>query len=292
MGSVSPNYAAAQAGGRRLIDENGEFWPLHAPELRARLGVNLPDDSLIDYLLLNLGWIEISANQTRSSVRCRPRVISDRGLASLLYGLYDAASPRILLSVFGTDWQHSIHRAVPAVATIIGGMQASRAVVQPHEMGALLNRQIVPSASPLFSAYTSVIDRLEGAARLDDIRAPLDTAFGGRWCVCHVEAPDVIIDHVGQGFTLFNPAWHHQAIGPTLGSYADAAYGAWIASQRLEIANSRKAVFDQVDAIVNFPRLGETRLRYARATFPMALADGAQYIVSAAASDSAINLRN
>jgi hypothetical protein len=292
MGSVSPNFATAQAVGRRLIDENGEFWPHHAPELRTRLGVNLPDDSLIDYLLLNLGWIEISTGATRSSVRCRPRVISDRALASLLYVLSDAASPRILLSVFGADWQHSIHRAVPAVATIVGAMQASRAVVQPHEMGALLNRQIAPSASPLFLAYTSVIDRVQGAARLDDIRAPLDRAFGGRWCVCHVEAPDVIVDHVGQGFTLFNPAWHQQAIGPSLDRYADPAYGSWIASQRLKIATSRETVFDQVDAIVNFPQLGETRLRYARATFPVALADGAQYIVSAAASDSAINLRN
>jgi hypothetical protein len=292
MGSVSPNYAAAQALGRRLIDDTGEFWPLHAPEIRTRLGVNLPDDSLIEYLLLNLGWIEISSSPTRSSVRCRPRVITDRALASLLYVLFDAGSPRILLSVFGADWQHSIHRAMPSVATIIGGMQASRVTVKPHELGALLNRQIAPSASPLFSAYTSVINRLEGAAQLNDIRAPLDHAFGGRWCVCHVEAPDVIVDHVGQGFTLFNPAWHQKAIGPTLDRYADPTYGAWIAAQRLEIAASRQTVFDQVDAIVNFPQLGETRLRYARATFPVALADGAQFIVSAAASDSAINLRN
>jgi hypothetical protein len=107
-----------------------------------------------------------------------------------------------------------------------------------------------------------------------------------------VEAPDVVVDDVGRGFTLFNPAWHHQATGPTLGSYADVAYGDWIAAQRLEIASTRKTVFDQVDAIVNFPRLGETRLRYARATFPLALTNGAQYIVSAAASDSGINLRN
>ena len=100
------------------------------------------------------------------------------------------------------------------------------------------------------------------------------------------------MDQVGQGFTAFNPAWHQQATGPSLDRYADAAYGAWIASQRLTIAATRATVFDQVDAIVNFPRLGETRLRYARTTFPIALASGAEFVVSAAASDSAINLRN
>jgi hypothetical protein len=263
MGSVSPNFAAKQVVGRRLIDDNGECWPLHATELRARLNVNLPDDSLIDYLLLNLGWIEVASGPGRASVRCRPRVVSDRGLASLLYML-------------------------PGVATIIGGMQAGQQLPQQS----LLNRRIAPTASPLFSAYSAVVPQLTGAIGLDEIKAPLDTAFGGRWCVCHVEAPDVIVDRVGQGFTLFNPAWHQQALGPTLGAYADPAYGAWIASQRLEIATSRTTVFDQVDAIVHFPRLGETRLRYARATFPITLADGAQFIVSAAASDSAINLRN
>jgi hypothetical protein len=292
MGSVSPNFATAQAGGRRLIDENGDFWPLQASELRARLSVNLSGDSLIDYLLMNLGWIEISTGPGRSSVRCRPRVVTDRGLASLLYVLFDAASPRILLSVFGAEWQHSMHRTVQGVSTIIGCMQASGAAAQAGASRALLNRQIAPQSSPLFSAYAAVVGKLEGAQRLSDIRAPLDTAFSGRWCVCHVEDLNVIVDHVGNGFTLFNPAWHQQAIGASLDRYADAAYGAWIASQRLEIATSRKTMFDQVDAIVNFPRLGETRLRYARATFPVALADGTQYVVSAAASDSAINLRN
>ena len=100
------------------------------------------------------------------------------------------------------------------------------------------------------------------------------------------------MDRVGQGFTLFNPQWHQQATGPSLDRYADANYGAWIAAQRQHIARTRATVFDQVDAIVRFPRLGETRLQYARATFPINLADGAQYIVSAAVSDSGINLRS
>jgi hypothetical protein len=293
MGSASQSVAEAYPLGRRLIDDTGEIWPLTAPEIRARLNTNLSDEGLVDYLLLNLGWIEISTAPSRSSIRCRPRVVTERGLATLLYMLFDAASPRILLSVFGTDWQHSIHRTVQGVSTIIGGMQKSSVAAASKGLGpALLNREIDPRTSPLFSAYQAVVPRLADAQRMDDIAAPLDTAFGGRWCVCHVEAPTVIVDQVGQGFTLFNPAWHQQAMGPSLDRYADAAYGAWIASQRLEIAASRKTVFDQVDAIVNFPRLGETRLRYARATFPVSLADGTQYIVSAAASDSAINLRN
>jgi hypothetical protein len=293
MGSVSQGLAAEYPLGRRLVDDTGEIWPLTAPEIRAKLNANLSDEGLVEYLILNLGWIEISTAPTRSSIRCRPRVVTERGLASLLYMLFDAGSPRVLLSVFGTDWQHSIHRTVHSVSTIIGGMQKA-SVPASSTVGSrpLMNREIEPATSPLFSAYQAVVPRLAGVQRLDDIRAPLDSAFGGRWCICHVEVPEVIVDHVGHGFTLFNPAWHQQAIGPSLDRYADAAYGAWIASQRLEIAASRKTVFDQVDAIVNFPRLGETRLRYARTTFPVALADGTQYIVSAAASDSAINLRN
>jgi hypothetical protein len=291
MGSVSRIASLAQPLGRRFVDDAGEIWPLHGVELRARLNVTLSDASLTDYLLLNLGWIEVSTSPSRSSVRCRPRVITERGLASLLYLLCDAGAPRILLSVFGTDWQHSIHRTVQGVSTIIGGMRPNAPLAPAQDRRPLISREIDPKNSPLFTGFTGVIGQLSGSERLDDLTTPLNSAFSGRWCVCHVENKDVIIDHVGQGFTAFNPAWHQHATGLSLDRYADAAYGAWIASQRLEISATGKTVFDEVDAIVNFPRLGETRLRYTRATFPIALAGGAEFVVSAAASDSAINLR-
>jgi hypothetical protein len=291
MGSVSQSTASRVSLGRRLIDDSGGLWPLNEHALRAKFGSNLSDAALVEYLLVNLGWIEIAAAQGRFSVRCRPRVVTQRGLACLFYMLFDAAPPRVLLSVFGTEWQHSIHRTPQGVATIIGGMSGVVPAGLVSTNNALMSRAIAPLESPLFAGVSSVSAQLSAVSEIDDLAAPLDLAFRGRWCVCHVEAEAVIMDRVGQGFTLFNPQWHQQATGPSLDRYADANYGAWIASQRQHIARTRETVYDQVDAIVHFPRLGETRLQYARATFPVSLAGGAQYIVSAAVSDSGINLR-
>ncbi len=292
MGSVSRNISAEQSLGRRFVDDMGEIWPMRSVELRARLNVSLSDASLIEYLIFNLGWIEITTSAGRSSIRCRPRVITDRSLASVLYMLCDVASPRILLSVFGAEWQHSIHRTINGISTIIGGMRPAEPTPQAPHGRTLISRPIKPTQSPLFAGFSAIVGKLNGAETLDDLAAPLNAAFNGRWCICHVDESNVIMDQVGQGFTAFNPAWHQQAIGPSLDRYADAAYGAWIASQRQNIAATREAIFDQVDAIVNFPRLGETRLRYTRTTFPITLACGSEFVVSAAASDSAINLRD
>ncbi len=291
MGSFSRNSAAPAFQGRRLVDDLGGLWPLHEPALRAQFGTSLSDAALADYLLLNMGWIEISTGQGRFSVRCRPRVASQRGLATLFYLLFDAAAPRIMLSVFSNDWQHSIHRSAQGVATIIGGMSGVVPATMENTHHPLMNRRVDAMTSPLYAGVSYITGHLTKARAIDELAAPLDAAFRGRWCVCHVEDQNVIMDRVGQGFTLFNPQWHQQATGPSLDRYADPNYGAWIASQRQRIAATRETVFDEVDAIVCFPRLGETRLQYARATFPLQLADGAQYIVSAAMSDSGINLR-
>jgi hypothetical protein len=292
MGYSTHVGALAQHPRRRLIDEKGEFWTASDQMVRRQLGTTLSGAALVEFVVLNFGWVEFSVLQDRLSIRCRPRVASQRALASLFYSLHDSNPARISLSVFGTDWQHSIHRRIREVATIIGGMANVASLGSVSTRRALMNREIEPWRSPLYGSVLKATKGLSGASSLDAIEPELNAAFNGRWCICHVEAPTVIMDRVGSGLTHFNPGWHQQAAGPTLNHYADEHYGSWIASQRLRIARTRATVFDEFDAVVNFPRLGETRLQYTRATFPISLADGASYIVSAARTDSAINLRN
>jgi hypothetical protein len=293
MGSSSRIQTFRGVPARRLIDENGELWPVQDQILRQRLGTSLHGAPLVDYLIVNLGWIEMAAAMDRFSVRCRPRLVGQRSLASLLYNLHDAAPERISLSVFGADWLYSIHRTAVEVATIIGGMSNVQPVADDISKKALINREIAADASPLFQGFQSVISRAEDARCIDELVEPLNKAFRGKWCICHVEPPKVIMDRVGNGFTPFNPSWKQQAVGAaSLDSYADESYGAWIATQRQRVAQTRQTIFDEVDAIVLFPRLGETRLQYSRATFPVRLTDGANFVVSAACTDSGINLRN
>jgi hypothetical protein len=278
---------------RRLIDDTGELWPVQDQVLRQRLGTSLAGAALVDYVIVNMGWIEVSTSADRFGVRCRPRLVGQRGIAALLYSMHDAAPERISLSVLGHDWQYSIHRTPVEVATIIGGMANITAVASDAGKRALINREIAPDTSPLFVGFQTIAAQAERANSIEELVDPLNAAFRGRWCICHIEPPKVIMDRVGNGFTPFNPGWKQQATGvASLDTYADENYGAWIAHQRQWVAQTRQTIFDEVDAIVSFPRLGETRLQYSRATFPLHLASGADYIVSAARTDSGINLRN
>ena len=277
---------------KRIIDETGRIWGLGDGLIERHLRTTLTGTALANYVVENLGWIEIGRPDDAITIRCRPALVSGRALGCLLYCLHDGAPSRYSLSVLGSVWQHTILRSKSEVATIITGMaQVSPIAGSAAAETRFIRKEIDPLFSPLSASATELQVRSRAARHVDELTPSMQHIFKGKWCICHVEESDVIMDRVGSGYTPFNPRWLQCATGLSLDRYADRKYGAWITSMREEVGRKRKAVFDNVDAIVEFPRLGPTRLRYARCTVPIQLKTGAQFVVSASRSDSSINLR-
>lgn len=277
---------------RRIIDDAGEVVPCHEQILGRRLASSLSGPVLIDYAIMNLGWVEIGDGNDHFRIRCRPRLVNERTLGGLLYALHDTGASRISLSVFGADWQHSIHRASSDIAFIISGMSQGQTIAKSSSQHAWMRRQISSGDSPLQAGFRAFVAGTEKARSIDDLIAPLNAAFRGRWSIGHVEPSAVIMDCVGPGFVPYNPHFFGNAAGANLDLYAEDGYGAWVSEIRHEVAHKQVVVFDDVDAVVRFPRLGETRLRYSRCIAPASLRNGISYVISASCVNSAINLRN
>ena len=294
MKLMSANPPTGLTGPKRLIDEAGMVWYDQDPRVARHLSARLGGAALIDFAVQNLGWIEIGEASDSLKVRCRPRLVTDRALAELLALLYYGAPTRVFLSVLGREWQQTIHRSPDEVTAIVAGMAQARDAVPPRQAAPFMRREIASETSPLMARVRTLLAHASNARSIDELVTPMSGLFNGRWTVSHADREHgcVIIDRVGPGFTPYNPAWPIRPGDTSLNGYAGCAYARWVDDMRAHVARLRVPQFDNVDAIVDFPRLGKTRLRYTRATFPVNLRDGSDFVVAAAKSDSAINLRH
>lgn len=276
-----------------LIDEHGESWPLDDPAVYACLRTCLRGPALANFAIRNLGWIEIRMARRALLVRCRPALTSERALAALLYHVWDNAHETVVLMTLQEAWQHFILRNRHIFTRLLGSLIQGARAPAFWSGDRLISRTVDQPSSPF--GHVAPIARTvgEGAARLEDVAPIFDKLFRNRWSICEPDAErgHTVIRAIGQGYTPFNPRWFAQAKDTSLCAYADEDYGLWVARTHLSVTEKRRPVFDEVDAVVNFPRIGETRLRYSRMTMPIVRPDGRRLVLTVALTDSAIDLR-
>lgn len=276
-----------------FIDDKGQKWPASGWDVAKRVGAPFTGSALADFVVTNLGWLEIKLNHRHFHVRCRPAVVAEIGVIAMLYALHDAGARSITLSVLGARWAVHAHCDQQDVLTILSSMMGAAPRKVPAVGQRFLAREVRPAKSPLFKKLRHVLANVPARSPSADFETLLDDTFNGRWTLSHTNSDtgQAIVDHCGRGFTQFNPKWRSNAVGTSLHSYADEEYGAWVASHRQSVSSRQRPLFDDVDAIVHFPSLGDVRLTYTRLTAPLNLPDGRQLVLSAAESDVAIDFR-
>lgn len=275
-----------------LIDDEGEVRRPSDPATAQELLVLATNAAAISFAVRNLGWVSIGEEVRALHVTCHPEFICDATLAALLRAVYEAPSKTIVLETFDGKWEHQVLRDRPTFVRIISALVAGRRRSRWGQQR-LLSRLVEGNGHPL--ASSAVVAAL-AASRLghpDELRHVLDPTFNGRW---HISCLDNDTGHaiavaIGTSFTPFNPGWSTTGEGQSLCAYADEAYGHWVADHHRMVERLAVPVFDDVDAVVRFPRIGDTRLRYRRMSLPFRRASGERLILSAAISDSRIDLR-
>ena len=134
----------------------------------------------------------------------------------------------------------------------------------------------------------------EVASWIVQMSAVLDRQFASRWFLNDVRRCDghVTIFGRGSGFPPFDPVFTRKVEGAGLEQVGDPDYRAWVASSLADVAATGEARFDDVDAIVGWPRLGDIRTRYWRLMTPILdLGNGLCRVLAASGNDSGIDLR-
>jgi hypothetical protein len=272
-----------------LIDEHGQRWSVHGLQVKQHLGSAIGGTMLAAFAVMNLGWIEIRAHQRRIGVRCRPTIISETAFCELIYLVLDHQEGSIALSVFGHEWNHYVYRDRNALITMLGALRTAPVSREPKLFSCRQSREDSPFADRVVETMAMCRER----SHVEAVEHDLNVIFpNGRWTLSHIDLASrhLVIDRKGSGFTPFNPNWAAMRNGAPLHHYAGDEYAEWVTQTRRRVGETQEIAYDEVDATVWFPGLGYSRLRYTRVTIPIELAGGRPFVVSAAVTNTSINL--
>jgi hypothetical protein len=274
-----------------LIDELGIPWDAKGPALRRHLMTSIDGDRLCKVVVENLGWVKLSPQPRSFGVACRPAFLSDETLAAVLMAVYDAGERTIRLDVLDKSWEHLVLPDRRSFVRLLSALVSGRR--RNHWSKARLIRSFSLRDCPLRLATKMAVLTASMASEPEEAREALDAIFHGRWHLCKIDSDNghSIPLAIGRSFTPFNPGWCSSGVGVSICSYADDAYGLWVAAHHRDVLATGRPVFDDVDAVVTFPRIGETRLRYRRVTSPLTFRGGGRLVLGAAVTDSSVNLR-
>ena len=273
-----------------ILDQDGRHWSISGNQLQQHLRTSLAGEALVQFAIVNLGWVGVRFDAARVHVRCRPQFMTSTTLGSLFYFIFDNRHKALALSVLGENWQHYVHTKVDSVLTLIESMQ----MATPSSRLTLLSRRVAPKNSMLGSGIGVAVGISRRSSSIDELAHHMNILFSNqRWTISCIDqvTGEVTIERKGTGFTPFNPHWTASCVDKGLIGYAGPEYANWIAKTRRYVLDRNELVCDDVDATIPFPGIGFTRLTYSRATAPTALADGRRVALSAAISDASINLK-
>ncbi|MDX2157344.1 MAG: hypothetical protein SFW09_12625 [Hyphomicrobiaceae bacterium] len=274
-----------------LIDQDGRLWCSTDPALSRTLRGRLAGQELIRYAVMNLGFVSLAPGEHFIRLACRPSILEPATIVSTLYYVHDHVPATIGLDYFTDTWNHLIVRDRGKFQSLLAALAGEKSVGGQEDR--LLRRPIERRKSP-HRGKLSAVRRIFGTSpSLEEVKAPLDKLFCGRWSLHELnpESGHTIVRGIGQSYTPFNPSWLATAVGSSLCSYADERYGLWVAAQHREALESDQPMFDEVDAVLEFPSIGAARACYSRLTLSVTVRNEPRLILSAAVSDSSINLR-
>jgi hypothetical protein len=271
-----------------LIDPEGEVVDFDDSRLQRYGNERTRRSAVVRYLISRLGWIEVIQNNRGIRLKCRPSMITEAALATVLFHLADHPESPLALSVLGTEWRHVVHIVRQEAITLLDSMR-----VQNPKKQMLLKRRRRSEASlhgQTSQALTAYCSTPRSSSEVVEFCKEMYS--NGRWSMSHFDSSsDIVMDYVSDGYTPFNAGWMSRGGIQSLDTYAGRDYAQWVARTRAYAIESGEAIFDDVDATIPFPGIGMSRLRYTRATTPIRLACGSMYAVSTAITDTSIQLK-
>jgi hypothetical protein len=283
---------------RWLIDDFGTLHRSGVEPLALSLGLPAatiaPDLQHYEtYAIVNLGMIVLESATELITARCRPAVVSDRAVGTLSYWLLDHPGRSTRIVWHDSDWLEERARDGRAAIALLSYLLELKRV-RPLAGANRICSQPSVRAARLWQGMKSQIAAVTARPLPRGAYAPvLDPVSSGRWTVVEVDATtgDVRVVDQGSGYPVLHPIFDATAAGRDLQSLADTQYRDWVSAAFVRVANSGQMSFDDVDAIIHWPRFGDLRTRYWRILVPLPGEHGRRRVLSISGNDSGIDLR-
>ena len=273
--------------GRWIIDDMGNVERSGSRKLAARLGVSATAE-VEEFAIESGGFIGLSRGRQGWHVRFRPAVVPAPAVAGLFYWLHSDPTEQASVSWLAENGTWHLH----GFGTLQATMSFIAYILESGDKASYVKLpriQAVPSprAKARWDVYaTGILDLLRTGG--PDALAPLlDDCFAGRWSLFHVSPPGrSVVFQQGRGLPPLDPkrTW-------SLEGLVDQQYAEWCEASYRDASARMSPLFQDVDAIVEWPRLGDLRTRYWRIVAPLSSSAGSCLLLIASGNDSSINLR-
>lgn len=280
--------------GEWLIDEVGHLWPSGLPELREKIGSDLPWEYLKRYAVENLGYCSVSCRSNGAQIRLRPQVATQAALVAAIYWLLEQQAPRLVISILRETWRHQLFTSSWAAVSHLSAEADAQLVAR---RGDFLSRRRSLDDLPHFHPLADLMRHASERNHIYSTEAFKKLVAGPlrRRALVLVPGHDanrLTIKEWGTGYRTYSKSWLRHSKGLHMEDQPDFAYACKAATSYRKAWLERQAVLEDVEARVLDEAGKLNDVRYTRIIMPMADADGQPVLVGASVVNPAVDTRS
>lgn len=255
-----------------LIGSEGESFPATAAAVERRLGFAVGMVGMVEYVVRNMGFIELRFDEGRLRVAARPRLVSPLAVSGLAARVARWRVGRVALSLLGDGWTSSIHATV---AGALGELRCACRETSTH-----------PGWS-LFVAKTLRLDGLDGApydamhllsAEWQTLGGEMDpemrNEFLSRRSTANIflarpsrDRESIVVEHCRLPDQPWASSWMRRA-DIDLRSQPDSRYIGWVTRAYREVLATGRPRLERIRAELRCPERGPRLFDYDRLILP------------------------
>jgi hypothetical protein len=253
-----------------VIDECGADLDLDNPALPSRLGTSRRHRRLLEYLILNLGYVACEVRRRSLRIQLRPSIVSRLALANVAKRLLSRPLDRVVISSFDDHW---IDEIMPSAELALKRLTDLMAKSHCKRLATFQSEDIDLARLPHASAIHAVLGYWRSAPacfKLDRIAPLLHHAFDKRFLLIeHLPDSDqLIIRSLGSGYSIFDKKWCKAAAGERFEDQYDIYYARWASHGYRAASEHGTPIIQRLNAVIDKPSTGYRRQRYARIIVP------------------------
>jgi hypothetical protein len=277
-----------------IFDDRGNCWIIDSASFRAAFGnAGLCGDAPA-FLIEHAGFVGVTRHRAGFVIRFNPGSVAGAALAGLYQWLQRHRYDRLCLAYGG--WGETGHMVLGA------GLAAFRRIEALIEQSRGPQSRFVSieeraEALSEVAAFAAMFEhwRVNGGIFNESAYRPLLRRHARDRFIVLEPYPgesDLGIVHAGRGLHIPDREAHAALDGARLSNIADRAYADWSAGIYRGVLESGQPRFDQIHALIRWPRAGSVERRYWRMILPCRTSDGGHRLLGVSCEPGPLDERD